>query len=887
MNSPLLVTKFHIPIWHSSGVSRARLLDQLTLGLSEKRKLTLVSAPAGYGKTTLIANWIHSLSDRYRITWVSLEESDSDPIRFMNYWLTAFQGIDKEILQSAQSKLNLPQVPPLEMILDELLNELATIEYNVIIVLDDYHTINNQKVHSALEYFIDHLPSQIHLVITTREDPPIKLSRIRSNGLMMEIREHDLRFTLDEAHQFFIQTMHLELPEDTIRSLDVRTEGWIAGLQLAALAIQNLPKQNEFIQTFSGTHRYILDYLAEEVLSQLDEEINNFLFQIAPLERFNAKLCDAISSETNSQEILEHLERSNLFVIPLDNERIWYRFHHLFSDYLQSHLNKTQKKLIWKNASQWYEQNGLVFEAVKYAFLADDLEMTADLIERVIQDSTAWSSGEISTLVGWLDALPSQLLQSRPALCLHASRAWYIAGKIGLAEKYLNLADQSLAEKKVLDSNDEILLAISLERRAALAVMNGNLNIGIENLNYSLKNLPEEEAYNRARVKAIIGLAYGLRGDLDKGYSLLIEASDYAYTAGVSFMTMVTRCEASLLQITLGKLDLANQTIQETLQLVGKKPIPPLGFAYYVLAEIAWERNELSSAENYLVDGMKISKEGVLIDDFRIELMLLAQLRKAAGDFAGALSTMEQAHAICQSFEIPRLITLSEAHRARIQLANGMLDKVEHWAKKYQELYDSHQVEYTREYEDLTLARVYLSLGKYEQALHIVTTVFEQAKTAERNKTCIEAAILLSLTTQAQNKSDIASQWLGTAISLAAPENFLRLFLDEGPRVANSLPIVRNIAPKFVDQLLQEFSTQTQNSDQKTSKPSSNKLISTLTEQETKVLNLIMTGKSNKEIAEELFVSIGTAKWHVHNIYQKLGVGNRAQAIALARDLGF
>jgi LuxR family transcriptional regulator, maltose regulon positive regulatory protein len=884
LNYRLLETKFHIPPWREEGVTRTRLLDRLDAGLAEFHKLTLVSAPAGYGKTTLIVNWIHSLEGNSSVAWISLDEGDNEPARFMDYWLSAFRSVDESVGQNALNLLSLPHLPPLQMILDELLNDLVALEVPTVIVLDDYHTITNLQIHEAIEYFIEHQPAQIHLVITTREDPPFSLSRMRARFQMTEIRANDLRFTQDETQQFFNQSMHLKLAAETISTLEARTEGWAAGLQLAALALQNLPDSHEFIRTFHGTHRYILDYLAEEVLRQQDEETRNFLFQTAVLEKFNAPLCNAVTGRSDSQDLLLQLEHANLFIIPLDNERIWYRYHHLFADYLRTGLTKLEQAQLQEKASHWYEENDLVFEAVKHAFLSQNMEMTANVIERVIQKPSAWSGGEISTLVGWLDALPAQLLQSKPALCLHASRAWYIAGRINLSEKYLDLAEHSLKESSTSDLHPQTLLAISAERRAALAAIRGDLSFAIERATYSINQLPEDDLYDRARAGAMLGLAYGLKGDLEKASHYLINASDIAHTAGVSFMTMMARCEAALMQITQGKLHLATQTVHQAIQLAGGKQIPPLGFAWYVLAEIAWEQNELSSAEHYLMDGIEISKQGVLIDDLRYELMMLANLKKSTGDLKAALSAIEQAHSICQSFDIPRLVTLSSAHRVRIQLASGMLDRVDQWAQEYQELRNSHSVEYTREYEDLTLARILLANGDHDQALEILTPLFEQANVAGRSRTCIEAAILLSLTYRAQNKPLIALEWLAKALTLAEPEGFLRLFLEERSLISELLPKVRQVAPRFVGQLLQAFSIE--NASQKTLLPGNNKLIDPLSEQELRVLNLIVLGKSNQEIAEELFISIGTAKWHVHNVFQKLGVNNRPQAIALARDMG-
>jgi LuxR family transcriptional regulator, maltose regulon positive regulatory protein len=884
MTNRFLETKFHIPAKRIGDVTRPRLLEFLYTGYTENRKLTLVSAPAGYGKTTLLTDWIHSLADDNKVAWLSLDEGDNELNRFLGYWISTFRRIDTALGQDAQNMLSMAQILTPTAIMDALINDLAVFSTPVIIVLDDYHVITNPTLHASLEYFIEHQPSHFHLVVATREDPPLPLARMRTRRQMTEVRAHHLRFTPEEAGYFFNQTMKLNLEVDFVNTLEQRTEGWVAGLQLAAMALQDLPNQQDFIQTFRGTHRYILDYLAEEVLRRQPEEIRTFLFQTAVLGKFNASLCNALTGRSDSQVILDRLEQANLFLISLDNERAWYRYHHLFADYLRTGLEKTEQALLQEKASCWYEQNDLVFEAVKYAFLSGNLEMAADVFERVIQKASAWSGGEITTLVEWLDALPVQMLRSRPALCLHASRAWYIAGRIGLSERYLDLAEQSLRDCPTSDLHSGKLLAIAAERRAALAILHGDLLIAIERATYALNQLPEEELYDRARAGAMLGLAYGSSGDLERASHILIEVSDLAHTTGVSFMTLVTRCEAALVQIVQGRLNLAAQTVRQAMELMGENQLPSLGFAWFALAEIAWERNELVSAEQYLMDGIEISRQGVLIDDLRYELMSLARLKKSTGDLAAALLAIEQAHSICESFQIPRFVTLSEAHCVRIQLANGMLDTANQWAQQYQQLRNSHPVEYTREYEDLTLARIHLANGEIDQGLKLLTPLLKQSEVTGRIRTSIEAMILLSLTRKAQNKIDIAVEWLQKALKLAAPEGYTRLFLDEGSALAELLPKARPTAPNLVDQLLQEFASQLQAA--KGFSTANDKLIAPLSEQELRVLKLIVMGKSNQAIAEELIISVGTAKWHVHNVLQKLGVNNRPQAIARASELG-
>jgi LuxR family maltose regulon positive regulatory protein len=884
MTSRLLETKFHIPSRRMGDVTRPRLINILQAELSENRKLTLVSAPAGYGKTTLVTEWIHSLLEVYRVAWLSLDEGDNELNRFLGYWISAFRRIDETLGQDAQSTLAMTQILAPTAIMDALINELAVSGSPMLVVLDDYHIITNPTVHESLEYFIEHQPSHAHLVITTREDPPLPLARMRSHRQMTEIRAHHLRFTREEARHFFNQTMRLNLEIESVNTLEERTEGWIAGLQLAAMALQNLPNQQDFIQTFRGSHRYVLDYLAEEVLRQQDEGIRNFLFQTAVLERFNASLCDALTGRSDSQALLLHLEQANLFLISLDHERIWYRYHHLFADYLRTGLGKTEQALLQERASRWCAENDLVFEAVKYAFLSGNLELAADVLESVIQNVSTWTGGDIATLVGWLDKLPRPLLSSRPILSLHASRALYLAGRIELAQQFLDQAEQSLLETPTAVPDVERQLAITAVYRGSLAAFRGDLQMAFEQASRALNQLPQEDLHARARATDTLGLAHELSGNLEEASGAFLRASELAHFAGVSYLAVNARCEAALVQIIQGKLHLATQTCQQAIQLAGEKHFPPLGLAMLVLAEIARERNELSTAEQYLIEAMELSRQGGLTDDLRVELISLARLKQSTGESASAMAAIEQADSITQSFGIPRLSVLVSAQRARIQLTKGMGEAANLWASQYSELRDTRQVKYIREFEDLTLVRVYLINGELEKAKNILDPLLKQTRAAGRVRTTIEAMILLSLVEKTRNKTEMAVEGLKRALKLAEPEGLVRLFLDEGSALAELLPKARQSAPSFVDQLLQEFSNPLQAV--KGLASVNDQLISPLSEQELRVLGLIVAGKSNQQIADELIISIGTAKWHVHNILQKLGVNNRPQAIALAHELG-
>ena len=440
----LLETKFHTPLWRSDGVIRPRLLDQLQAGLIEQRKLTLVSAPAGYGKTTLITSWLYSFTESTRNIWLSLEKSDNEPARFLSYWATAWNRISDFVLENILELLDAPQLPPFQNILDEVINALARLEEPTTLVLDDYHIITNPLIHEMLEYFLEHQPRQAHLVIITRSDPPLPLARLRARRQMVEIRASDLRFTEEEAGHFFNQSMQLVLEEEDIHSLEMRTEGWAVGLQLAALALKNLPDPQNFVETFRGSHRYVLDYLAEEVIRQQRDDIREFLIQTSILERFNAESCEALTGYPDSQVLLSELEQANLFLIPLDDERVWYRYHHLFADFLRTELSKTETEKLYKKAALWHEQNDLLSEAVQYAIASGDLEFLADVIDRGLKKDAIWSGGNLTLYAAWLDALPPQAFQSRPALSLNASHILYLSGRFDLAEKQIDQAEKTL-----------------------------------------------------------------------------------------------------------------------------------------------------------------------------------------------------------------------------------------------------------------------------------------------------------------------------------------------------------------------------------------------------------------------------------------------------------
>jgi LuxR family maltose regulon positive regulatory protein len=875
MPNRLLETKFHTPLWRSDGVIRPRLLDQLQAGLIEQRKLTLVSAPAGYGKTTLITSWLYSFSESTRNIWLSLEKSDNEPARFLSYWATAWNRISDFVLENILELLDAPQLPPFQNILDEVINPLVRIKEPGILVLDDYHTITNPLIHEMLEYFLEHQPHQAHLVIITRSDPPLPLARLRARRQMVEIRASDLRFTEEEASHFFNQSMHLMLQEEDIHSLEMRTEGWAVGLQLAALALKNLPDPQNFVETFRGSHRYVLDYLAEEVIRQQTKGIREFLIQTSILERFNAQSCEALTGYPDSQGLLSELEQANLFLIPLDDERVWYRYHHLFADFLRTELSKTETEKLYRKAALWHEQNDLLSEAVQYAIASDDLEFLADVIDRGLKKDTIWSSGNLTLYATWLDALPPQAFQSRPALSLNASHILYLLGRFDLAEKQIDQAEKTLHALPVSSEKEHWLTLASLYR-GAIASVRGDTQQAIEKITFAQERLPQEHHLQHARGFFSLGLAYELSGQTTLAVQNYVKSSQEAQTAGVLFLAIHALCAAAQVQISQGQLYRAEQACQGAIQIAGGKRLPPLGLAESILGSIVLERNDLNAAEEFLQNGIALSRLGGLIDDVILGLSYLARLYAYQGHVSSAFDAIQEANAIIQGYGVERMSMLAAAYIANLQLYTGQEEAATRWAVEYQAV----RADQPQEFADLTLVRLLLKTGDRQNVPSILDPLIKRGQDQGRFRTGMEAMILMALFLRAENDIPSAVDWLSQALRLAAPEGFIRIFLDEGTALLDLLPKARQAAPELVDAILDSLQAES-------GKSPLDQLPEPLSEQELRVLGLIVAGNSNQEIADELVISVGTAKWHVHNILQKLGVSNRSQAIARARELGF
>ena len=873
----LLHTKCHLPPTRPNSVPRARLGETLQGGLLAGRKLTLISAPAGYGKTTLAAGWARQ-SD-LPIAWLSLDEQDDEFGRFLAYLLLSLQQAASGAGAQIRLILDAPQLPPVETIAVGLSEELARLgESNgrFLLALDDYHKIRQPLIHDLLNRLLEHLPPACHLLLISREDPPLPLPRLRARGEMTEIRAQDLRFTVAEAEQFFNQTMQLGLSPDWVAALETRTEGWIASLQLAALSLhgRDAAQTEAFIRAFGGSHRYVFDYLAEEVLGQQPEEIRAFLRATAVLNSFNAPLCHALTGRADSQAILHQLEQANLFLIPLDDERDWFRYHHLFAEYLRAGLDQAERTALYQQAACWCEANALLFEAVRYALKSDDPDFATALIERALLSDQTWSGGHIALLSSWLDALPPQIWQSRPKLSLQAARVLDLAKRYDLAERYIDQTEQSV---KAMPETAETgqLLALAALYRGSIAAIRGDVAQAVEQTTFAQARLAPDNRLAHARAAYSLGLVHELSGDAGEAVRRYLQSGDEARAAGVFFLEVHARCAAAQMRISQGRLHLAEQTCRQAEQVAEREGLALLGLPRVILGEIALERNELAAAAQLLQEGIALARQGGVSDNLVWGLSFLFRLRVAQKDFADAVTVGQEAHAITQTYGVSRLSTLADAHLARLQLQSGQTQAAAGWAARQAAPRPPPDT-----FVALTLARIFLAQGDLAQAKPILLAVQQKATADGRQRAQIESLILLALLAQADGEWTTAVATLTQALQLAAPERFLRLFLDEGASLAALLPSVRPSAPGFVDELLAALQVEMGETAVVPSSPDA------LSEQETAVLQLLCAGLSNREIGAELFISPGTAKWHVHNILQKLGASNRAQAAVRARELG-
>ena len=879
---PLLTTKLHIPPVRAEWVPRPRLVERLSAGL-DGRRLTLISAPAGSGKTSLAAAWLAALGSGFRAAWLSLDEGDNDPARFLAYLVAALRAAGPQIGTEALRLLErAPAALEVEPVAASLINDLAGLGSPAILVLDDYHAITELAVHEAVGLLVDRQPPSLHLAIATRHDPPLPLSRLRGRGQMAELRQSDLRFTPEEAAAFLNRSMGLRLAPDEVAALEAHTEGWIAGLQMAALSMQGRDPAavGRFIDGFSGRYHFILDYLTDEVLQRQPQAVQTFLLHTSILDRMCGPLCDAVLAGAGlapGRRMLAELEAANLFVAPLDDEREWYRTHHLFAELLRARLNETQPDLapeLHRRAAAWHEGAGLASEAVQHALATGDDGLAAETVERAILRIATWSRADTTMIRRWLAALPGEAVRDRPWLRLFGSRLLYVSGQPEQASRDLQALEAWLREHPAAPGAERIV-GLVVADWASYAAMLGNVSQAKELARQMLAGAPPDDPIARLRTPAILGMAHARAGEVAEAHRAFSQAAEIALAAGLGFAAAPLLCNLAETEITKGRLRQAARTVEraEELAVVGGTPMSLAGFARLEMGKILFEWNDLPAAERSLAEGLELLGQGGIGGSFGGGHAVLAQVRQARGDRTGALEAAHQAVDIARRENIPRLIGLAEACRARVWLAQGRIDLASRWAGEYRR---AGEVEYLRELEDLTLARVLLAEGRAAGALAVLDARLGPAVGAGRLGAAIEMQVLRAL---ALPDAGAALDALGQALALAEPEGYVRPFLDGGEPLCALLKraAAAGIAPRYAAGLLAACEP---------SPRPAQPLVEPLTGRELEVLRLLAEGLSNREVGARLFISLPTVKSHTRSIYGKLGAGGRAEAVALARDLG-
>jgi len=901
VSETILATKLYIPQHRANVVLRPHLTKRLDEDLY--RKLTLISAPAGFGKTTLLSEWVASC--QRPAAWLSLDEGDNDPTRFLTYFISALQkltlsrraelveaevdGIVSSIGEKILNALQSPQPPPIEPILTALLNEISTIPDDFILILDDYHNIDAKTINDILAFLLEHLPPRMHLVIITREDPNLPLARLRVHDQLTELRVTDLRFTLTEAAGFLKEVMGLSLSAEDITALEARTEGWIAGLQLAALALKGTTSVHghqdatSFIRTFTGSHHFVMDYLVEEVLQQQSESVQTFLLCTSILDRMCGPLCDAVLLNTSAsgQETLEHLERANLFIVPLDNERRWYRYHHLFADLLRQRLHQDVVTVggaeyrvdeLHIRASQWYEEHGLYLEAFQHATVANDVARAGRLIEG--DTLPRHFRGAVIPILNWLGSLPKNVLDARPSLWRRYASLLLANGQTSGVEEKLQAAEAALHNGEI-DEKKRNLIGQIASTRATLALTHYQIETMLAQAHLALEYLHPNNLSSRANANWVLGYAYLLSGDRTAARQAFDEAVSLSQAAGDVFVTILATIGMGNVQEVDNQLHLAAQAYQRVLQLASDQPLQVVYEAQLGLARIHYEWNDLVAAEQYGKQSLDLARQyESVIDRFITCIVLLARVKMAQGDVAGAAAILANASQDVRQHNFVHRIPEVTAAQVLVLLRQGNLEA----AAKLAQIHEL----------PMTQARVYLAQGNPSAALEILESFHRQVEGRELQDERLKVMVLMAIAHHANNEKEKAMQVLGNVLALAESGGFIRTFIDEGAAMAHLLSKAADhgILPDYVGKLLATVEADRKKSEYESSLLLAQPLVEPLSEREVEVLQLIARGLSDAEIGKRLFIAIDTVKGHNRKIYRKLQVHRRTEAVARARELG-
>ncbi|MET0764473.1 MAG: LuxR C-terminal-related transcriptional regulator [Blastococcus sp.] len=894
MAGPLLETKLHVPRGRRGRVARPRLSERLSRGAESA--LTLVSAPAGFGKTTLLTEWLVTTAAENRsVAWLSLDDRDNDPAVFWTYVVAALQRAMQGLGAGALALLQGGQ-SSMEVVLATLVNDLDGVATEVLLVLDDFHVIEAQEVQDGMAFLLAHLPAQVHLVIATRADPPLPLARLRARGDLVEVRAADLRFTAEEAAAYLNGAMGLALTGADVAALEGRTEGWIAALQLAALSLQGRDDVARFISGFAGDDRYVVDYLVEEVLQRQPDDVRSFLLQTSVLGRLTGDLCDAVTGRDGGTAMLAALERENLFLVPLDDRRRWYRYHHLFADVLRTRLmdeHPHRVRALHLRASDWFEQDGERSEAVHHALAGEDFERAADLVEPAIPELRR--NRQEATLRSWLEALPDELFRVRPVLTMGVVASLMARGdlegvevRLRQAERWLDPATDRAGLVVVDEEGFRSLPTAIAMYRAGTALVRGDVAGTMTHARRALDLAGEDDHLARGAPAALLGLAYWTTGDLDASSRLYVDAMASLERAG--HHSDVLGCSIALADMRLaqGRLREATSIFERGLQRAEQfRPVLRGAADMHVgLSQLVRERGDLDAARRHLLASSELGEHLGLPQNRYRWRVAMARIREADGDLDGALELLDEAERLYVGDFSPDARPVP-ALRARVLIAQGRWAETLAWARERGLSVDG-ELSYLREFEHLTLARALVARGaaerdesSHDEATRFLERLFRAAEDGARTGSVIEILIVLALAHRARGAGAAAGAALSRALELAEPEDYVRSFVDEGPPMADLLRAIATPGPvgTYARRLLAAFAGTD------VSRPVSQGLVDPLSARELDVLRLLGTDLDGPDIARRLFVSLNTVRTHTKNIYAKLGVNNRRAAVRRAVEL--
>ena len=886
---PLLGTKFHVPAARVGQVRRARLVERLERGASGK--LTLISAPPGFGKTTLLAEWLAQDGGERDIAWLSLDAGDDHPATFWRYLTGAFARVRPAVAESSLAQIvEGPQLPDGETLATLLINAITADPREMLLVLDDYHVIESDVIGRGMTFLVDHAPPQLRLVIAGRADPALPLSRLRTRGELTEIRAADLRFTTQEAADFLNGAMRLGLRDEDVALLEARTEGWAGALQLAALSLQGREEASDFIRAFSGDDRYIVDYLVEEVLQRQAPDVRLFLLRTSILERLTAALCDGVTGGANGQAMLDVLERGNLFLLPLDDRRGWFRYHQLFSDVLRAHLRAEfagETAELHRRASAWLHANGDIDAAIRHALAGGDTQGAAAMIE--LEAEPTVRRHHPGRLIDWLKPIPAEVTRAMPVLSTYYGHAMQGMGQMEASAARLDEAERALAGEPaammVFDqASFAILPALLAVGRGYLAMAAVDIEQTVTHASTALGLLPTDAHHWRGTSLALLGLAHWHNGDLGPAQDFHQQALACFQRSGDTGLTITSGYHDAELLKARGQLRAARRRLEATLEFVMERGVREARGAanlHLGLSEIACENNDLDEAERQLELAAAL---GIYPPrtPFR-HCLARARLSEARGDLGAAEAWLIEAAGMQVRGAVPDHRPVA-AWIAKLRAARGELDAAVTWARERG--LPEGALTYAREPEQIAFARILLARAEPNDlatATQLLQALLGEAEGHGRMGTAIEIRILLAVALFTAGDEEAALEALAPALLRAEPEGYVRTFAGEGETLARLLGAAakRGTAPEYCRRLLAAMAP---GEEALPSRPAT--ATDALSEREVEVLRLLATELSGPEIANTLFVSLNTLRTHSKNIYSKLQVSSRRAAVRRAADLG-